>query len=352
MEYLDYLDYVRIHPPRIPGRYRNFNPLNDLSEEEFRDRFRLSKDAVNELIELLTPRLRAPDPRGPHGIPIWKKVLIALRFFAVGSFHRETGDLLDCGESTACQIVHKVALAICLELKREYIKFPSGDYATETKNSFYNKYGFPGVLSCIDGTHIPIVCPATPDKEEYRNRKGFFSINVLAAAGAELEFTFIVARWKGSTHDSRVFKNSSLYANFEERDMGGLLIGDSGYECNRFLMTPLLNPVTPAQGRYQRALVRTRSSVERMFGLFKNRFRCLHNDNTLRFSPRRCCIIIVACAVLHNFGIRRALWQDVVDPLDDVEAIADDPVDENDLPAYDLPEGILSRNDIIRRHFS
>ncbi|XP_054260198.1 putative nuclease HARBI1 [Macrosteles quadrilineatus] len=312
MEYLDNLDYVRIHPPRIPGRYRNFNPLNDLSEEEFRDRFRLSKDAVNELIELLTPRLRAPDPRGPHGIPIWKKVLIALRFFAVGSFHRETGDLLDCGESTACQIVHKVALAICLELKREYIKFPSGDYATETKNSFYNKYGFPGVLSCIDGTHIPIVCPATPDKEEYRNRKGFFSINVLAAAGAELEFTFIVARWKGSTHDSRVFKNSSLYANFEERDMGGLLIGDSGYECNR----------------------------------------CLHNDNTLRFSPRRCCIIIVACAVLHNFGIRRALWQDVVDPLDDVEAIADDPVDENDLPAYDLPEGILSRNDIIRRHFS
>lgn len=129
--------------------------------------------------------------------------------------------------------IDKVALAICFELKAEYIRFPAGDYTTRTKTNFFAKYGFPNVLSCVDGTLIPIVCPPTPDKEEYRSRKGIFSINVLGAAGADLEFTNIVARWKGSTHDSRVLKNSSLYAAFEERDMGPILIGDSGYECNR-----------------------------------------------------------------------------------------------------------------------
>ncbi|XP_039289547.1 putative nuclease HARBI1 [Nilaparvata lugens] len=97
--------------------------------------------------------------------------------------------------------------------------------------------------------------------------------------------------------------------------MGGILIGDSGYACNRFLMTPLLRPQTPAEQRYQRALIRTRSTVERMFGLLKNRFRCLHNNNTLRFSPCRCCVVIVACAILHNFGIKKGLFEDVLEPL-------------------------------------
>ncbi|XP_039279757.1 putative nuclease HARBI1 isoform X1 [Nilaparvata lugens] len=234
-------------------------------------------------------------------------------------------------------------------MKKDFIKFPTGEYARRTKTKFFVKYGFPNVLSCVDGTLIPIVCPTTADKEEYRSRKGRFSINVLAAAGADMEFTNIVARWKGSTHDSRVLKNSSLYSTFEERDMGGILIGDSGYACNRFLMTPLLRPQTPAEQRYQRALIRTRSTVERMFGLLKNRFRCLHNNNTLRFSPRRCCIVIVACAILHNFGIKKGLFEDVLEPLPedyDMEENEDQP------EVADRPDGILTRNQIIRRHFT
>lgn len=64
-------------------------------------------------------------------------MLVVLRFFADGNFHRGTADLLDVSEATACQIVHKVALAFCLELKAEYIKFPAVDYATRTKRSFF-----------------------------------------------------------------------------------------------------------------------------------------------------------------------------------------------------------------------
>ncbi|XP_039279758.1 putative nuclease HARBI1 isoform X2 [Nilaparvata lugens] len=194
-------------------------------------------------------------------------------------------------------------------MKKDFIKFPTGEYARRTKTKFFVKYGFPNVLSCVDGTLIPIVCPTTADKEEYRSRKGRFSINVLAAAGADMEFTNIVARWKGSTHDSRVLKNSSLYSTFEERDMGGILIGDSGYACNR----------------------------------------CLHNNNTLRFSPRRCCIVIVACAILHNFGIKKGLFEDVLEPLPedyDMEENEDQP------EVADRPDGILTRNQIIRRHFT
>lgn len=117
MEYIDYLEYHVPPPPRMRlPRYHDYNPFNDLTDEEFKDRFRFSKEAVNELIEVLTPRLGVPDNRAYHSIPNWKKVLVALRFFADGTFHRETGDLLNVCESASCQIVHKVALAICLEL--------------------------------------------------------------------------------------------------------------------------------------------------------------------------------------------------------------------------------------------
>jgi hypothetical protein len=88
----------------------------------------------------------------------------------------ETGDLLDCSESASCIYVHQVALALTISLvmKDEYLKFPSGEYSAETKAKFFNKYEFPGVLSCIDGTHIKILCPSNPDKKEYRNRKQVF----------------------------------------------------------------------------------------------------------------------------------------------------------------------------------
>jgi len=62
-----------------------------------------------------------------------------------------------------------------------------------------------------------------------------------------MEFTDIVARWYGSAHDSRIFDNSWIKDKIESKTVPGLLLGDSGYACTQFLMTPLLNPVTSAE---------------------------------------------------------------------------------------------------------
>lgn len=46
---------------------------------------------------------------------------------------------------------------------------------------FYEKYGIPGVIGVIDGTHIAIVPPKSDDpiypEHVYVNRKGYHSIN-------------------------------------------------------------------------------------------------------------------------------------------------------------------------------
>ena len=123
------------------------------------------------------------------------------------------------------------------------------------KQDFYNIAGFPSVLGAMDCTHIPIVSPGD-NAEVYRNRKGFFSINVQAICNANRYFTNVVARWCGSTHDSRIFENSVIRDRFENNEVDGLLLGDNGYLCKRYLMTPLLYPVTNAEKAYNKSHIK------------------------------------------------------------------------------------------------
>jgi hypothetical protein len=60
--------------------------------------------------------------------------------------------------------------------------------------------------------------------------------------GADLRITNIVARWRGSVHDARIFNESSLKTRFENGEFEGLLLGDSGYSGLNYLLTPMLNP--------------------------------------------------------------------------------------------------------------
>ena len=146
---------------------------------------------------------------------------------------------------------------------------------------------------------IKIVSPGGDNAELFRNRKGFFSINVQAVSGPNLAIQNIVVRWPGSVHDARVFDNSRLCARFERGDIPGVLLGDSGYPCRQYLMTPIIAPQTRPERMYNCAQIRTRNTVERMFGVWKRMFPCL--SQTLRTKLETTLTIIVATAVLYNF---------------------------------------------------
>ncbi|KAK2868835.1 hypothetical protein Q7C36_000706 [Tachysurus vachellii] len=330
MEYLDYFNDDERVPPRPDRRaiIDRSNPLNEFDEINFCDRFCMYKQNVADIIILLEPRLSSHSLRG-RPIPPSLQILITLRFLACETFHRETGDLCGVSEPTVCKIVHKVCNAIC-KLKDDYIKFPDAATQAIYKVQFYEYGNFPGVIGCIDGCHISIKRPSTPDAEEYRNRKNWFSINVQGVCTPIMQFSNIVARWKGATHDSRIFQNSSLYAHLEGGQHSGIILGDSGYAQNNFLFTP--SSCTH---------IRTRGIVERMFGVWKSRFQCLRR--TLRFEPRRCCIVIIAAAVLHNY-IKHG-WPD---PEMEDDSDLDIPIVEANKDRY----GLACRDVFALQHFS
>ncbi|KAH7940701.1 hypothetical protein HPB49_003738 [Dermacentor silvarum] len=88
-------------------------------------------------------------------------------------------------------------------------------------------------------------------------------------------------------------------------DVPGLLLGDAGYACMPFLMTPMADSGRPNshESRYQAAQIRTRNTVERAFGVWKRHFPCL--DMGLQHLVERSAVVTTACAALHNLAVLR-----------------------------------------------
>ena len=78
-----------------------------------------------------------------------------------------------------------------------------------------------------------------------------------------------------------------------------MLVGDRGYACQPFLMTPYPDPGAGPQTLFNVALAKTRVRIEMTFGILKARFNCL------RVAPDRACKIVAACVVLHNIAAIR-----------------------------------------------
>ncbi|XP_036341558.1 putative nuclease HARBI1, partial [Rhagoletis pomonella] len=99
-------------------------------------------------------------------------------------------------------ILTEVTSLIEQKICPRHIKFDtSEEEQSKNKIHFYNKSGFPGVLGCVDGTHVHILAPEKELQHLYINRKGFFSINALMVCDFNMNITYVDARYPGATHD-------------------------------------------------------------------------------------------------------------------------------------------------------
>lgn len=67
-----------------------------------------------------------------------------------------------------------------VHLGPKWIKLDRGiNEENKTKEFFYQLAGIPGVVGCVDGTHVRIKAPGDENNHLYYNRKGYYSINVM-----------------------------------------------------------------------------------------------------------------------------------------------------------------------------
>jgi hypothetical protein len=141
---------------------------------------------------------------------------------------------------------------------------------------------FKNCLGALDGTHIP----ATPSRHSapaYRNRKGHYSQNVLAACSFDLKFVYVLSGWEGSASDASIF-NDALSKGLRIPS-GKYYLGDAGYGLGRKCLTPYravryhlrewsLGNKEPQNAKelYNLRHSSLRKAIERIFGVLKKRF--------------------------------------------------------------------------------
>ena len=98
----EYANRRNIHVRQIQRLGDRFNPLEEYDGEDFRLCFRFRKDSVIDPVKILDKDLQHETRRGLPLTPM-QEVLIALRFYATGTFERVVGDLFGVSVFAACR---------------------------------------------------------------------------------------------------------------------------------------------------------------------------------------------------------------------------------------------------------
>ncbi|GFS88679.1 nuclease HARBI1 [Trichonephila clavipes] len=131
------------------------------------------------------------------------------------------------------------------------------NFFIHVSRKFFSIAGFPKVIGDLDGTFVRIVSLGREDAERFRCQKNYFALNVQTIVDSDLVIRNVVAKWPGFAHDSTVFnscvsclslKTNELYKDF-------LLQGDTGYACEKYLLTPFGNPRSLSEVRYLKGIL-------------------------------------------------------------------------------------------------
>ncbi|XP_041979620.1 putative nuclease HARBI1 [Aricia agestis] len=335
---------------RQARRVRNLPLLN--RGDDYVRQYRLSEDMIEELQEELS-NLVSTRTRGSLSIRL--KLLCTLAFLATGSYQRIIGRNIGTfmsQPSISRSIDEIVRLLSQPSIVRKYIRFPQNSAErTRLKEKFYEKFGIPGVIGCIDGTFVAIIRPRQ-NEDRFYCRKGFHARNVLLITDADLNILHVDSSFGGASHDSHIFNNSPIKSHLEQLINSGetaYLLGDSGYLQRPYLMIPIANAEDNSpEEHYNKLHATARNSVERAIGVLKGRFRCLLAHRVLHYAPDVAGRIITACCVLHNMCNRAGMPAPV---LSVEEARREISMQEREQVAdsllQDLNMGRAARNDLV-----
>lgn len=175
-------------------------------------------------------------------------------------------------------------------------------------------------IGAIDGTHIFTSVKGTTREatgaEVWRNRKGVLSQNVLAVCDFDMNFLVVHAGWEGSAHDATVLKDARAKgllnlpadkylvadAGYTERTgYGGLVLAP--YSAVRYHLQEWAHSTNRPQDKEELFNLRhaqLRNVVERIFGVFKNRFHIFDKARD-GYSMETQVKLVHALTGLHNF---------------------------------------------------
>nr|XP_014091779.1 putative nuclease HARBI1 [Bactrocera oleae] len=291
-------------PRVIRRRLRDNTNVLDLPNTQFVNQFRVSKEVFKNILLEIAPKMEKRFRC--TSIPEMTKLACFFRALA-GKYQMNVGtNSYTCvSQGTTSKIVGE-----CLEIFEDSF---CGKWITlemtakeesETKQAFYRNTKLPGIIGCVDCTHIPIKRPTIEVRHLYQNKSGSFSINTLMICDANLVVRYVDARTPGKNDDEYVWRQSGANAYLKSLYDAGKrnfwIIGDSNLPLQPYLMAPYLNPTETYETIYNEKLLKAQQFIEKCFNAIKNRFRCIADGKAIYYLPEKATKIINVCCAIHN----------------------------------------------------
>lgn len=255
-------------------------------------------------------------------------------------------DRFNVSKSTFHKSMKRTGSAL-VKFMPDIIRWPSNAATIDdTARMFSERSQFQNVLGAIDGSHIHITAPKH-FHQAYFNRKGFYSIVLLASCDSNLSFNYVWTGNPGSTHDATVLRSSDLFSNCNEKiPQGYYLMGDSAFPLLRWLVTPFRDHgnLSRQQKLFNKTHSKCRDVIERAFGLLKCRFRRL-----FRFEVLDMTVLVnsvLAACVLHNICLTEHDECNLEEPQDTENMPVDNETFARD--GHELP-GVQMRQQLMQQ---
>ncbi|XP_040206033.1 putative nuclease HARBI1 isoform X1 [Rana temporaria] len=323
--------------------FRSRTFLDQFTETQVIAKFRLSSPMIHSLYDEIHLALETRTRRS-NAVPGLVRFLAVLHFLGKASYQHVSGEIVGISQPSFSRCLVEVLQAL-RQLAPKYIHMgKSREERDQIKRGFFDLAGMPNVIGAIDCTHVPL-CPPSEQEHIYRNRKAYHSLNIQVICDSNLIIRDVVTGFPGSCHDAHILRQSGIYDTLDkDLENNGWLLGDAGYPCLPWLLTPINRPSSPAEAAYNVAHTKTRVVIERCFGVLKSRFRCMSlSGGFLQYSPSKVADMFLACSILHNIARHGGLQEELDTTVED---------DMPTIPVENDHRGNAARSKLITNYFS
>ena len=147
---------IWVEPGRTDAWWQNLLG-NKMSDEEWKRNLRMPKNEFLKLVEMIEPfTYERSNKVRQDVISLEKRVAITLYYLKDQGSMKMTANAFGIARCTVGQVIHEICEIIAKQLGPVLIKFPTTkEEVLATSTQFLNRFGFPQVIGCIDGTHVP-----------------------------------------------------------------------------------------------------------------------------------------------------------------------------------------------------
>lgn len=280
--------------------------LKEFGPQDWLENFRLPKSTFLHICDQLRPKLCH---RNTHLSPE-KKVALALWRLATNIECHVAASLFGVRPLVVLKCVKEVCQAVISLLKPLYLRLPHDHELENMARIFSTWWGFPHCVGAVDTIHIPVAATTHCD-DDYKNGERWHAMVLQAAVDGLGQFWDVCAGFPGGMNNGDILQNSYLWTltrdggmlsqlqrHFSGRSLKYVLLGDTSYPLQDWLLKPYLDSerLTSPQLHFNYQLERARSMMENTFLRLRARWHCLLQPHNPTVVPT----MVHACCVLHN----------------------------------------------------